>query len=63
MNKETRTFVFYFILMVICALSAGADVIKMSKGEWNASFWNVVIFILMIFGVIYSSYKVSKTID
>lgn len=63
MNKETRTFVFYFILMVICALSAGADVIKITNGEWNASFWNLAVFILMIFGVIYSSHKVNKTID
>ena len=63
MNKETRTFVFYFILLIIFALSAGNDVVEMIKGQFNASFWNVLIFILMVFGVIYSSHKVNKTID
>jgi hypothetical protein len=47
MNKETRTFVFYFILMVICALSAGADVIKITK---LMDLWKRVILNYLNFG-------------
>lgn len=63
MNKETRTFIWGLILLLICTTGFSIHLIEMVKGIWECNAWQMFLFIGTTLGMIIGAIKVSRTTD
>jgi hypothetical protein len=63
MNKETRTFIWGLILLLLCTTGFSIHLIEMVNGTWKCNAWQMFLFIGTTLGMIIGAIKVSRTTD
>lgn len=62
MNKETRQFIFYGALMIVCGVAFMLNIFLIVKGV-SAKPFEYFLMAVQLYGAIYGSMRFFKTID
>jgi len=63
MNKETRTFIWGVIMLLLCTSAFMIHLIEMANGTWICNAWQIFLFIGTTLGMIIGAIKIIRTTD